>query len=38
MGTRFNTVGSTEQIDPLFLEPTSARNQRRIPIAIRVTF
>ena len=37
-GTRFNTVGSTEQIDPLFLEPTSARNQRRIQIAIRVTF
>ena len=26
-----------EQIDPLFLEPTSARSQRRIQIAIRVT-
>lgn len=37
-GTRFNTVGSTEQIEPLFLKPSSARNQRRIPIAIRVTF
>ena len=36
--TRFNTAGATEQIDPLFLEPTSARSQRRIQIAIRVTF
>ena len=37
-GTCLNTVGSTEQIDLLFLEPTSARHQRRIRIAIRVTF
>jgi len=37
-GARFNAAGATEQIDSLFLEPTSARNQRRVQIAIRVTF
>ena len=35
---RFENAGGTNQIDPLFLEPTSARSQRRIQIAIRVTF
>jgi len=35
---RFENAGATNQIDPLFLEPTNARSQRRIQIAIRVTF
>lgn len=36
--TRWERAGATEQIDPIFLEPTSARNPRRIQFAIRVNW
>ncbi len=35
---RFNTAGSTEQLDPVFLEPTAARSPRRVQLALRFQF
>ncbi len=34
-GTRWETTGSTEQTDPLFMEPISARPARRIQLALQ---
>jgi len=35
---RFATAGSTEQLDPVFLEPTAARSPRRVQLALRFQF
>lgn len=37
-GARWERAGATEQIDPLFLEPTAARNPRRIQFAVRLNW
>lgn len=37
-GTRWERAGTTEQIDPLFLEPTAARNPRRVQVAVRLNW
>ncbi|MCU0244930.1 MAG: Plug and carboxypeptidase regulatory-like domain-containing protein [Bryobacter sp.] len=35
---RFQQQGATEQIDPLFLQPTSSRSPRRVQLAVRINF
>lgn len=32
---RFDTAGSTQQLDPVFLQPTAARSPRRVQLALR---
>lgn len=37
-GTRWETAGAREQVDPLFLEPLTSRQPRKVQIALRVNW